>query len=179
MTIALYFSVLVLANILTARFAPMEVGIFLIPAGTVCIASSFFIRDFIQQQIGKSKTYLVIASALVASALVSFSLNDPLWIVLASAITFAVSESVDTEIFSRMSRPFKDRVLVSGAIGTVIDSALFVIIGLSPIGAGFLTWDFVWLAIAGQVIVKVLVHIIVYLFLLYRERVGRYGRSSE
>jgi hypothetical protein len=46
------------------------------------------------------------------------------------------------------------RVLYSGFAGGVIDSVLFVLIGLSPLGAGILPWEAVGGAILGQLIVK-------------------------
>ncbi len=161
--IIMYFFVLVIANIVTARFAPMDFGLFIVPYGTIFIATSFFIRDFIQERFGKKATYQVIFSALIVSATTSYILDDGLWIVLASAITFAISESADTEVFSRIKASFANRMLISGLIGTLSDSTIFVIIGLSPIGVGFLSWSIVPMAIFGQVIVKYAVQFIAYI----------------
>ena len=49
------------------------------------------------------------------------------------------------------------RVFYSGIVGGLFDSAIFVIIGLSPIGAGMLPWEAVPAAILGQVIVKTVI----------------------
>jgi uncharacterized PurR-regulated membrane protein YhhQ (DUF165 family) len=160
--IIIYFLILAFANIVTARFAPMDLGLFLVPYGTLFIAASFFVRDFIQRKFGRLKTYYVIFSALIVSAITSYLLKDPLWVVIASAITFAISETTDTEIFSRLKTTFANRVLVSGLVGTFLDSTIFVIIGLSPIGAGFLSWQLVPMAILGQIIVKYVVQFIAY-----------------
>src|SRR5690606_38503332 len=46
------------------------------------------------------------------------------------------------------------RVILSGLFGGILDSAVFVIIGLSPIGAGFVPWPAVPFAILGQTIIK-------------------------
>ncbi|ERM19692.1 hypothetical protein P615_10110 [Brevibacillus laterosporus PE36] len=78
----------------------------------------------------------------------------------ASIITFAVSETTDTEIYSRLKLPFHLRVAYSGIVGGVLDSIIFVVIGLSPLGANILPWTAVFLAIVGQIIVKTLVQLV-------------------
>ncbi|MFD1737505.1 VUT family protein [Bacillus salitolerans] len=155
MRILFYLSVIVLANVLTAKFAPLQLGVFIIPMGSFLIGATFILRDFVQNKYGKKKTYVFICLALLLSALSSYSLGDTLWIVFASAVSFAISETTDTEIYSRLKLPLNIRVLYSGAVGGILDSAIFVIIGLSPLGAGFIPWEFVWMAILGQVIIKV------------------------
>jgi uncharacterized PurR-regulated membrane protein YhhQ (DUF165 family) len=160
--IGLYFFILVIANVLTARFSPMDFGIFLVPYGTLFIASSFFVRDFIQRKYGRQKTYIVIFSALAISAITSKLLGDTLWIVFASAITFTISETIDTEVYTRLKASFEKRVLFSGLVGTFLDSVIFIVVGLSPIGAGFLSWQLVPMAILGQIIVKYVVQFIAY-----------------
>ena len=148
----------------------MDLGFFLVPYGTLFIAASFFVRDFIQQKFGRKKTYYVIFLALLVSAITSYLLKDPLWIVFASVITFAISETTDTEIFTRLKTNFANRVLISGLIGTFLDSTIFVIIGLSPIGAGFLQWEFVYMAIMGQIVVKYTIQIAIYIIIKFHYR---------
>ena len=48
------------------------------------------------------------------------------------------------------------RVFYSGIVGGFLDSVIFVVIGLSPLGANFLPWEAVPAAIVGQIIVKTL-----------------------
>lgn len=127
---------------------------FIIPWGSWLIGATFILRDITQEKYGRKKTYGFIGIALVLSAISSLMLNDPLYIVAASAVSFALSETTDTEIYTRLRLPMHYRVLYSGIVGGALDSAVFVIIGLSPIGAGFLTWEQVPYAILGQIIVK-------------------------
>jgi queuosine precursor transporter len=154
--VLLYIVSIILANVTTAGMAPFQIGPFLIPPGTFLIGATFILRDVVQEQQGRKRTYLVITAALVLSGVLSFILGDTLTIMIASAISFALSETTDTEIYSRLKLPMKLRVFWSGTVGGTLDSAVFVIIGLSPIGAGFIPWRFIPMAIAGQVIVKVL-----------------------
>lgn len=154
MTIALYIIAVVTANIVTASLAPLAAGPFIIPWGTLLIGITFILRDIVQQRYGRHTAYLTIATALVLSALTSYLLGDTLMIVAASALSFALAETADTEIFSRLRTSFARRVFYSGVVGGAIDSTAFVIVGLSPIGAGFLPWAAVPAAILGQFIVK-------------------------
>jgi queuosine precursor transporter len=157
MRIILYLISIIAANVVTAKFAPLNVGVFIVPMGTLLIGATFIFRDLVQNQYGRNKTYVFIAIALILSALVSFLLGDTLLIVLASALSFAVAETTDTEIYSRLKLPMAWRVFYSGLVGGLLDSAIFVIIGLSPLCAGFLPWEAVPFAIAGQVIFKTII----------------------
>lgn len=78
-------------------------------------------------------------------------------IVAASAISFILAETADTEIYTRLKLPIAWRVFYSGLVGGLLDSAVFVIIGLSPLGAGMLPWEAVPAAIIGQIIVKTVI----------------------
>lgn len=152
--IVAYIAVIAIANVITASFAPFHFGVFIVPAGTFIVGATFILRDLVQNAIGRSDTYGVIGVALLISAISSFLLGDTLLITAASAVSFVVSEALDTEIYSRLKASITKRIFISGLFGGTVDSAVFVIIGLSPIGAGFLPWGAVPAAIIGQVIVK-------------------------
>ena len=149
-----YLLVIALANVLTASYAPLLLGSLIVPAGSFLIGVTFILRDLVQRAIGRRATYAAIGSAMLLSGLTSYWLGDTLWIVFASAVTFLLSETADTEIYTRLNKSLAVRVLYSGLVGSVIDSAVFVVVGLSPIGAGFLPWEAVGYAIAGQIVVK-------------------------
>jgi queuosine precursor transporter len=158
--ILLYLLSIVTANVVTARFAPLELGMFIVPMGSFFIGATFIFRDLVQNKYGRKKTYGFIFLALVLSAAVSYSLGDTLIIVAASALSFLVAETADTEIYTRLKLPMAWRVFYSGIVGGLLDSAVFVVIGLSPIGAGFVPWEAVPAAILGQVIVKTVMQMI-------------------
>ncbi|WML48063.1 VUT family protein [Neobacillus sp. PS3-34] len=154
MRILFYLISIVTANVITAAFAPLHAGMFIVPMGTLLVGATFIFRDLVQNKYGRTKTYMFIGTALLLSAIVSAILGDTLLIVAASALSFLVSESTDTEIYSRLKLPMSWRVFYSGLAGGFLDSVIFVIVGLSPLGANFLPWDAVPFAILGQVIVK-------------------------
>lgn len=157
MRILFYLLSIVTANVVTAAFAPLQFGMFIVPMGTLLIGATFIFRDLVQNKYGRAKTYLFIITALALSALVSFMLGDTLLIVLASAISFVVAETADTEIYTRLKLPMAWRVFYSGIVGGFLDSVIFVVIGLSPLGANILPWEAVPFAILGQIIVKTVI----------------------
>ena len=160
MRILLYLLSIITANVVTARFAPLEFGAFIVPMGTLFVGATFIFRDLVQNQVGRAKTYLCILTALILSGIVSYSLGDTLMIVAASALSFAIAETADTEIYTRLKLPMAWRVFYSGIVGGLFDSVVFVIIGLSPLGAGFLPWEAVPAAIVGQVVVKAVIQML-------------------
>jgi uncharacterized PurR-regulated membrane protein YhhQ (DUF165 family) len=163
--IMLYIVGIIVANVVTASFAPLSAWGFIIPMGTFFIGATFIFRDLVQQKFGRKNTYMIIILSLILSAISSWVLGDTLWIVFASAISFVFSETFDTEVFTRLKGSFQKKVLVSGTVGGTIDSALFVVVGLSPLGAGFIPWNALIYAILGQVIVKTLMQFIGYLII--------------
>lgn len=160
LVVPLYLLAIVAANVVTASLDPLHFGAFIVPAGSFIIGFTFFLRDFVQNAIGRKGAYLAMAVAVVLSALTSYILGDTLWIVFASAITFIISETSDTEIYTRLKLPLSIRVFYSGVVGGFLDSVIFVVIGLSPLGAGFIPWSAVPMAIIGQIIVKVLMQLL-------------------
>ncbi|MFK7696676.1 VUT family protein [Paenibacillus sp. HJGM_3] len=158
--IVCYLLSISLANVLTASSDPLVWGNFIVPVGSFLIGATFILRDLVQNAIGRRNTYFVIGAAMVLSAITSSALGDTLWITFASAITFLFSETTDTEIYTRLKLPMSMKVLYSGIVGGALDSVIFVIIGLSPLGAGFLPWDMVGYAIIGQIVVKTVMQLL-------------------
>ncbi|MGE6611190.1 VUT family protein [Peribacillus sp. NPDC076916] len=155
--ILLYLVSIITANVVTAAFAPLQFGMFIIPMGTLLIGGTFIFRDLVQNKFGRAKTYICIVIALILSACVSFLLGDTLLIVFASALSFVVAETADTEIYTRLKLPMSWRVFYSGIVGGFFDSVIFVVIGLSPLGANILPWEAVPAAVIGQIIVKTII----------------------
>lgn len=157
----LYLLIIAVSNILTARFNPFVFfdGLLIVPVGSVFVGATFVLRDFVQLKHGKRKTYATIFMAIFISAISSVILGDTAHIAVASAASFFVSEAIDTEIFSRLKKSFAIRIMVSGTIGGIVDSALFVVIGISPIGANMLQWSQVPNAVCGQMLAKAVVQI--------------------
>lgn len=159
--IGIYLLSIILANVITARFAPMELGLFIIPYGTLFIGLTLVMRDMVQNRFGRYKTYLLIGLALILSALSSYLLGDELWVVFASTLSFIISETADTEIYTRFKLPFVKRVFYSGVVAGFLDSAIFVIVGIGPLGLQYVPWALIPYAILGQWVAKVVMQLIV------------------
>lgn len=156
----LYLLSVTAANIITAQFAPIKIWLLIIPAGSFLVGATFILRDLTQMQHGRKKTYFVIFVALLLSAVLSVILGDGLQIVLASLAAFFISELSDTEIFTRLKAKVLNKVLVSGLFGGLLDSIIFVVVGLGPIGIGALTWHQCIYAIIGQVLIKTIMQFV-------------------
>ncbi|MCU9613505.1 VUT family protein [Caldibacillus lycopersici] len=178
MRVLCYLVSIVLANVLTAAFHPLTIGAFIIPMGSFLIGATFIFRDIVQNKYGKAKTYLFIAIALILSAIVSYLLGDTLAVVFASAISFLIAETSDTEIYSRLRLSFAWRVFYSGVVGGLLDSVIFVTLGLSPLGANFLPWEAVPYAIIGQMLAKLVMQTIGALILSQATKLPKFNHVA-
>src|SRR5690625_7612464 len=109
--IVIYLLSIVLANVVTARFAPFELGPLIIPYGTLFIGLTLVLRDMVQNRFGRLRTYILIGIALILSALSSYLLGDELWVVFASTLSFIISESADKKIYKHFKIIFVNIVL--------------------------------------------------------------------
>lgn len=105
------------------------------PPMSLVVGFIFVARDFSQREIG----HKVIIAMLVAGVL-SYFMASP-YVAAASVSAFLVSEFADWAVYSFTKRPFSQRVLLSSAVGTPLDSAVFLaLIGhLSVIGVVVMT----------------------------------------
>ena len=98
------------------------------PPLTLVVGFIFVLRDFAQRELGHS----VILAMLVAAA-ISYFMADP-FVALASLAAFVVSEFCDWAVYSFTKKPFAQRVLLSSALGTPIDSVIFLsMIGIASV----------------------------------------------
>ena len=90
----------------------------------------FIARDFAQREIGHK-----VLGAMAVGAILSYLMADP-FVAIASVIAFAISEMVDWGVYTYTKRPLRDRILLSSALGTPVDSAVFLLIlgFFSPLG---------------------------------------------
>lgn len=159
--VVIYLLTIIVANVITARYEPLNLGVFIIPMGSFFIGLTLVMRDMVQNTWGRNRTYMWIVVALALSAVTTYFVGEPMWIVFASAVSFIISETVDTEIYTRFKLPFVRRVFYSGVVSGFLDSSVFVIIGISPLGFGFVPWSLVPYAILGQWVTKVVMQLVV------------------
>lgn len=155
-----YIAVFAAANIVTAHTIPADIGPFLVTWGTWIIGATFVLRDLVQLAYGRAVAYLCIAASILVAAVTSAVLGDTLWIVVGSAAAIALSESLDTEVFTRLRAKVSTRIAISGIFGSALDSVAFSLIALSPWTSGIVPWDQMLNVIVGQMLAKFAVQII-------------------
>ena len=100
------------------------------PPMSLVVGLIFILRDFSQREIGHK-----VLIAMAIGAVLSYFMADP-FVAVASVVAFAISELVDWSVYTFTKRPLKDRILLSSALGTPVDSAVFLLIlgFFSPLG---------------------------------------------
>ena len=132
----LYIGLIVIVNFGFSFVPPLEIAWGeKWPPMSLVVGFIFVARDFAQREIG----HKVIIAMLIA-ALLSYYMADP-FVALASLAAFLISEFADWALYSFTGKPFSQRVLISSAVSTPLDSAVFLgIIGhLSFIGVVAMT----------------------------------------
>lgn len=137
LSIAAFVGCVVTSNWLTARYG-LVFGF--VAAGTFTAGLVLLVRDWVHETAGR----WWVLGCVAAGAALSVLMSSPA-LALASGVAFAVSELADFAVYAPLRRSGRMRAAaVSNAVGSVVDSVLFLWL------AGFPLWP----AIAGQVGVK-------------------------
>lgn len=100
---------------------PLGFGL-MAPSGVLMIGLALVLRDAVHEWLG-ARTALY---AIGVGAIFSYLLADP-FIAVASLIAFGASELSDFAVYSKIRQRSRELgILVSGIVGSVIDSALFL-----------------------------------------------------
>lgn len=128
-TIAYVISI-VAVNIGFVYIPPVPLLGEMFPPMSLLVGLIFIARDFAQREIGHK-----VIGAMAVGAVLSYLMADP-FVAVASVVAFAVSEMVDWGVYTYTKRPLRDRILLSSALGTPVDSAVFLLIlgFFSPLG---------------------------------------------
>lgn len=148
MTIVLYLTGILFANLLVHWFGIVSFLCLAFPAGAVAVGLTFSFRDMVQRKYGKWQCWIWM---LVASG-ITYLFNREL--AVASVSAFLISEGVDWFIYTVVPGSFRKRLILSNLIGTPIDSVVFVYLAFGP------NWPAMW----GQTIVKFVSSLVVLLF---------------
>lgn len=95
---------------------------------SILVGFIFILRDMAQRELGHK-----VLLAMLVGIVLSYLLADP-FVAVASAIAFAVSEAIDWAVYTITKKPLRERIVLSSAISTPIDSAVFMLV------AGFFSW---------------------------------------
>jgi uncharacterized PurR-regulated membrane protein YhhQ (DUF165 family) len=145
--LAIYVATILAVNV-GFSFVPMiETPFGLLSPMALVVGATFVLRDYAQRYAGH---FVVIGMAI--GAILSFLLADP-FVATASLAAFLVAEGADYLLYTFTKRPFRDRVLISSAISTPLDTGVFLL-GIS----GF-TWGTFLLMIASKMVAAVFIYI--------------------
>ncbi len=98
------------------------------PSGVLMIGIALVLRDSVQNMFGKKATLVAIAIGIGLSAIINPN------VALASAVAFAFSELADFFVYTEVKKKtLVGAVVLSGIIGGVIDSFLFLQIAFDSI----------------------------------------------
>ena len=120
------YTALYVAGIVAVNWAFTVVQPVALPGGamwppvSLAVGLIFVLRDFAQREIG----HWVLA-AMLLGGLLSYWMADP-FVAIASVAAFLVGEFADWAVYTVTKRPFAQRVLLSSALGTPIDSIVFL-----------------------------------------------------
>ena len=125
-----YIVSIVAVNIGFVYIPPVPLLGEMFPPMSLIVGLIFIARDFAQKEIGHK-----VLGAMAVGAILSYLMADP-FVAIASVIAFAISEMVDWGVYTYTKRPLRDRILLSSALGTPVDSAVFLLIlgFFSPLG---------------------------------------------
>jgi len=90
------------------------------PPMSLIVGLVFIARDFAQREIG----HRVIIAMLVAGV-ISYLMADP-FVAFASVAAFLISEFCDWAVYTFTGKPFSQRILLSSALSTPVDSVVFL-----------------------------------------------------
>lgn len=125
-----YILSIVLVNIGFVYIPPITLLGEMFPPMSLIVGIIFILRDFAQKEIGHR-----VLGAMAVGAILSYFMADP-FVAIASVAAFFISEMVDWAVYTYTKKPLGQRILLSSAIGTPIDSAVFLLIlgFFSPLG---------------------------------------------
>jgi len=90
------------------------------PPMSLLVGAVFVLRDFAQRDAGQW-----VLLAMGVGLVLSYVMADP-YVAIASACAFAISEALDWLFYTLTKRPLAQRILISSAVSTPIDSAIFL-----------------------------------------------------
>lgn len=180
LVVSLYIACELIANTTAGKPVALP-GNITVPAAVFVYALTFTLIDLINDRLGKQGARYVVYGAFLANLLLAAYIQFAIWlppapfygaegqaafagvlgstwrIVVASLIAYLVSTLIDVQVFAwwreRIKRHRWARVLISNAVSTLVDSAVFITIaffGVMPVLP----------LIGGQYLVKMIVTVI-------------------
>jgi len=115
-----YVVSIVLVNVGFVYVAPVPLLGEMFPPMSLLVGVIFILRDFAQREIGHK-----VLGAMAIGAVLSYLMADP-FVAIASVVAFIISELADWAVYTFTKKPLGQRILISSAVCTPIDSAVFL-----------------------------------------------------
>lgn len=113
-------------TVIAVNYAFTVVPLLSLPGGelwspvALVVGCTFVVRDFAQRAIGHW-----VVPAMLVGGIISWFMASP-EVAAASMCAFLVGEFLDWLVFTFTKKPFSQRILLSSAVGTPIDSLVFL-----------------------------------------------------
>jgi uncharacterized PurR-regulated membrane protein YhhQ (DUF165 family) len=123
---AVAYAVLYVLNVVAVNLAFSLLPPVVLPGGdlwppvSLAVGFVFIIRDYAQRAIGH-----LVLPAMLAGGVISWIMAEPT-VALASVCAFLTGEFLDWAVYTLTGRPFSQRVLLSSALSTPVDSLVFL-----------------------------------------------------
>ena len=159
----LYVALVVISNLVTIYFKPVTILGLVVPPSSWFMGFTFLLINLISSTRSKRFSGSLIWIGLAITSIICFAQNLSQAIVVASSLAFIVSQKLSNFLFRYWTSKTNPNGLnpnqswinpVSSFIGSTTDAAIWIILGLSPLGIGSVSWIEVPSAILGQVIVQ-------------------------
>ena len=123
----IYVIAVLVANYTATMFIELPIFGF-IAIGTFVFGITFTARDYVHRA-GRPLIYGMILVAAILATLMSFLLDVPIRIIIASFIAIIIAETADTEVYQRFIEDrWLTRVLKSNLVSIPLDTVLFTLI---------------------------------------------------
>ena len=91
------------------------------PPASLIVGFVFVLRDYAQRAIGHKVIFAMLAGGVISWFMAG---RD---VAVASMLAFLVGEFLDWAVYTYTGKPFSQRILLSSAVGTPVDSAVFML----------------------------------------------------
>lgn len=175
----MYIALVVVANLVTIFYKPTILLGLVVPPSSWFMGFTFLLINLISKYESKRFTGSLIWIGLGLTSLICFAQSLPQSIVVASGLAFITSQWLSNFLYKYWTTKTNPYGLhpnyswinpAASFIGSTMDATIWIILGLSPLGIGSVSWIEVPLAVLGQVIVQGILQLVASKFLQRVER---------
>ena len=151
-----YVVLVVISNLVTIYFKPLNLAGVLIPSSSWFMGFTFLLINLISRYENKRFTGSLIWVGLFLTSLICLAQNLPQSLVVASGVAFWISQQISVILFKKLSNYYQSSWVnsCSSFVGSVIDATIWIALGLSPLGIGTVAYIDIPSAVFGQVVVQ-------------------------